>query len=75
MYKTLTDSFSSLFEQGDLPLAGRRIMPQDEQATVIAPDLEIAVVSARPTIEYLRDLDATVADKERQGDFFASMAR
>jgi hypothetical protein len=50
-------------------------MPQDEKATVTTPNLEITVVSARPAIEHLHDLDATVADKERQGHFFASMAR
>lgn len=50
-------------------------MPQDVQATVTTSKLEIAVVSARPAIENLHDLDATVADEERQGHFFASMAR
>jgi hypothetical protein len=50
-------------------------MPQDVQATVIAPDLEIAVVSAWPAIEYLHDLDATVADEERARRLFAAMAR
>ena len=50
-------------------------MPQDVQATVTTSKLEIAVVSTRPAIEHLHDLDATVADEERAGHFFASMAR
>lgn len=33
------------------------------------------MVSARPAIEDLHDLDATVADEERAGHFFASVAR
>ncbi|HLZ33247.1 MAG TPA: hypothetical protein VKP13_04465 [Nitrospira sp.] len=65
---------SSLFEQGDFPLAGRSIVPQDVQATVATTNLEVAVVSARPTIEYLSDLDTTVADAEREGHLIASVA-
>jgi hypothetical protein len=70
----MTDS-SSLFEQGDLPLTGRCIMPQDEQTPVTTPDLEIAMIPTWPVIEYLHDLHTTVADEERPGDLFASVAR
>ncbi len=67
--------FSSLFEQGDLPLAGRCIVPQDVQTAVTPPNLEIAVVSAWPAIEYLHALDATVADEECARHLLSLMAR
>jgi hypothetical protein len=70
-----SDATSSLFEQGDLPFAGRRIVPQDEQTTVTTPNLKVAVIPTWPVIEYLHDLDATVADEERPWDLFASVAR
>jgi hypothetical protein len=66
---------SSLFEQGDFPLTGWHIVPQDVQATVTAPNLEIAVVSARPAIEDLHNLDTTIAQEERTRHLFASVAR
>jgi hypothetical protein len=40
-----------------------------------APNLEITVVTARPTIEYFHNLDATVADEECTGHRFVTVAR
>jgi hypothetical protein len=66
---------SSLFEQGDLPLTKRCLVPQDVQAAVASPNLEITVVTARPPIEYVHDLDTMVADEECTGHLFATVAR
>jgi len=50
-------------------------MPQNVETAVAPPYLEITVVAARPPIEYLHDLDTTVADQEYARHLFATLVR
>lgn len=50
-------------------------MAQDVQTTVVPPDFEIAMVSARPAIEHLHDFNAMIADKEAARHRLASVIR
>ena len=66
--------FSSLFEQRDLPNAGWHIVPQNVPAAITAPNLEVAVVPARPAIKDLNDPDATISQEKRARYLFVPVA-
>jgi hypothetical protein len=62
-------------EHGELPNPVTLIETQDVKIPVIAPNLEVAVVSAMPLIEVVHDLDLASIQAKSPGHFDAAVAR
>jgi hypothetical protein len=65
---------SAALKEGELPLAGLDVVTHEVEVAIVPAELEIPMVGAEPLIEYLRHLDAALAELKRARCFFSTMA-
>ena len=61
-------------EHNQLPFRVNLVEAQDVKISVVAPDLEVAVVSAMPLIEVVDHLDLTSVQAKSPGHFDSAVA-
>jgi len=62
-------------EHHELPNRAKLVQAQDVEISIVAPDLEVAVVSAMPLIEIIDNLDLTPVQAKSPGHFDSAVAR
>jgi hypothetical protein len=77
--RTLPDVISSFAtalrsEHRQLPRVGSFVVTDEIGVTVFACEFEISIVKREPSVDHLRDGDATVTEDQRAGRLLAPMA-